>query len=49
MEASEAWLQDRDVPKLNLMVRTVNAKPQASYDALGMRSTKCLRGQTRLS
>jgi ribosomal protein S18 acetylase RimI-like enzyme len=35
MAACESWLRERDVPKLNLMVRTANAEPQAFYHALG--------------
>jgi ribosomal protein S18 acetylase RimI-like enzyme len=35
MAACESWLRERDVPKLNLMVRRDNAEPQAFYDALG--------------
>jgi ribosomal protein S18 acetylase RimI-like enzyme len=35
MAACHAWLGERDVPKLNLMVRTANAEAQAFYDALG--------------
>jgi ribosomal protein S18 acetylase RimI-like enzyme len=35
MAACHAWLRERDVPKLNLMVRTANAEAQAFYDALG--------------
>jgi ribosomal protein S18 acetylase RimI-like enzyme len=35
MAACESWLRERGVPKLNLMVRTTNAEPQAFYDALG--------------
>src|SRR4051812_20374203 len=35
MAACEAWLRERDIPKLNLMVRSSNAEPQAFDDALG--------------
>ena len=35
MAACEAWLQDRGVPKLNLMVRGTNASTIAFYEALG--------------
>ncbi|HTU96658.1 MAG TPA: GNAT family acetyltransferase [Solirubrobacteraceae bacterium] len=35
MEACEAWLAARDVPKINLMVRTENATVLAFYAALG--------------
>lgn len=33
--AAEAWLQDRGVPKVMLMVRPENEKVRAFYDALG--------------
>jgi ribosomal protein S18 acetylase RimI-like enzyme len=35
MEASEAWFRGRDVPKINLMVRTTNTGVVAFYEALG--------------
>jgi ribosomal protein S18 acetylase RimI-like enzyme len=35
MEASERWLQERGVPKLNLMVRTTNSTAVGFYEALG--------------
>lgn len=35
LHASERWLRERDVPKLNLMVRTTNHAVLAFYDALG--------------
>ena len=35
MHASEQWLRDRDVPKINLMVRTTNRAVVAFYEALG--------------
>jgi len=35
MRAAEAWLTERDVPKLNLMVRHDNAAAIAFYTALG--------------
>ncbi len=35
MAAAEQWLRDRDVPKLNLMVRTGNPQAVAFYEALG--------------
>jgi len=35
MEASEAWLRDHGVPKVNLMVRGTNAEVIAFYEALG--------------
>ena len=35
MYASERWLRERDVPKLNLMVRTTNHAVLAFYKALG--------------
>lgn len=34
MQASEAWLRDRSVPKVNLMVRTTNSAVIAFYEAL---------------
>ncbi|WP_108662465.1 GNAT family acetyltransferase [Acuticoccus kandeliae] len=35
MVAAEAWLAERGVPKLNLMIRTENAAVAAFYEALG--------------
>lgn len=35
MAAAEAWLRERGVPKLNIMVRRENAEVRAFYDALG--------------
>jgi ribosomal protein S18 acetylase RimI-like enzyme len=35
MDACEAWLLERNVPKLNLMVRTSNASASGFYAALG--------------
>ncbi|GAC1611301.1 MAG: GNAT family acetyltransferase [Mycobacteriales bacterium] len=35
MQASETWLRDRSVPKVNLMVRTTNSAVIAFYEALG--------------
>ena len=35
MQASEQWLIQREVPKLNLMVRTTNASVIAFYETLG--------------
>ena len=35
MDASERWLIERDIPKLNLMVRSSNAAVLGFYDALG--------------
>jgi ribosomal protein S18 acetylase RimI-like enzyme len=35
MAACEAWLRDRGVPKLNLMVRGDNAEARGFYAALG--------------
>jgi ribosomal protein S18 acetylase RimI-like enzyme len=35
MEACEAWLADRDVPKVNLMVRGDNDEARGFYAALG--------------
>lgn len=35
MRASERWLIDRDVPKINLMVRTTNVDVLAFYESLG--------------
>jgi ribosomal protein S18 acetylase RimI-like enzyme len=37
MQACERWLAQRDVPKLNLMVRGDNAAANAFYAALGYR------------
>jgi ribosomal protein S18 acetylase RimI-like enzyme len=37
MGACEEWLRARDVPKLNLMVRTDNAATLGFYDAIGYR------------
>jgi ribosomal protein S18 acetylase RimI-like enzyme len=35
MHASERWLQERGVPKVNLMVRTTNKAVVAFYESLG--------------
>ncbi len=35
MHASELWLQERGVPKVNLMVRTTNKAVVAFYESLG--------------
>jgi ribosomal protein S18 acetylase RimI-like enzyme len=35
MQASERWLQERGVPKVNLMVRTTNQAVVAFYASLG--------------
>ncbi len=35
MLASEQWLVQRNVPKVNLMVRTTNAAVVAFYEELG--------------
>jgi ribosomal protein S18 acetylase RimI-like enzyme len=35
MNASERWLMQRKVPKINLMVRTTNAAVVAFYECLG--------------
>jgi ribosomal protein S18 acetylase RimI-like enzyme len=35
MHASERWLWERSVPKINLMVRTTNAAVLAFYESLG--------------
>lgn len=35
MDAAEAWLRERGVWKLNLMVRETNAKVHGFYEALG--------------
>jgi len=35
MDAAEAWLKDRDVWKLNLMVRESNLQVLGFYDAIG--------------
>ncbi len=35
MHASESWLRERGVPKLNLMVRTTNTDVIAFYEGLG--------------
>lgn len=35
MHASEEWLRERRVPKVNLMVRTTNSAVIAFYEALG--------------
>jgi ribosomal protein S18 acetylase RimI-like enzyme len=36
MAAAEAWLRDRGVPKLQLMVRTSNDEALGFYEALGL-------------
>jgi ribosomal protein S18 acetylase RimI-like enzyme len=35
MQASERWLRERGIPKVNLMVRTTNHAVLAFYEALG--------------
>ena len=35
MRASEQWLSEREVPKVNLMVRTGNEDVIAFYESLG--------------
>jgi ribosomal protein S18 acetylase RimI-like enzyme len=35
MRACEAWLQERGVPKLNVMIRGDNADARGFYTALG--------------
>jgi ribosomal protein S18 acetylase RimI-like enzyme len=35
VEAAERWLEDRGVWKINLLVRTENAKVRAFYESLG--------------
>ena len=35
MQASETWLRDRSVPKVNLMVRSTNSDVIAFYETLG--------------
>jgi ribosomal protein S18 acetylase RimI-like enzyme len=37
MRACEAWLRERDVPKLQLMIRGDNASARAFYSAIGYR------------
>lgn len=36
MDAAEAWLRERDAPKLQLMVRASNAEALGFYEALGL-------------
>ncbi len=36
MAAAEDWLRERDVPKIQLMVRDGNAEALAFYDSLGL-------------
>lgn len=36
MAAAEAWLRERNAPKLQLMVRTTNAEALGFYEALGL-------------
>ena len=36
MDAAEAWLRERSVPKLQLMVRTSNEEALGFYEALGL-------------
>lgn len=38
MTASEAWLRERTVPKLNLMVRSTNVAVVSFYEAMGYES-----------
>ncbi len=40
MQASEQWLVVRDVPKINLMVRTTNVAVLAFYESLGYEDGK---------
>jgi ribosomal protein S18 acetylase RimI-like enzyme len=40
MEAAEAWLRARDVPKIQLMVRDDNESALAFYEALGLARQK---------
>ncbi len=35
MHASERWLRERGIPKVQLMVRTTNTEVVAFYEALG--------------
>jgi ribosomal protein S18 acetylase RimI-like enzyme len=42
MNASERWLKQRDVPKINLMVRTTNAAVVAFYESLGYQDGEVL-------
>ncbi len=39
VEAAEAWVRDRGIPKINLLVRKENAGVLAFYEALGWRDT----------
>lgn len=39
VEAAEAWVRARGVPKINLLVRKENAGVLAFYEALGWRDT----------
>jgi ribosomal protein S18 acetylase RimI-like enzyme len=42
MNASERWLMQRKVPKINLMVRTTNTSVVAFYEALGYEDVEVL-------
>ncbi len=49
MRASEAWLAERDVPKLNLMVRSSNTEVQRFYGNLGYIDDEVIVLSRRLS
>lgn len=42
MNASERWLMQRKVPKINLMVRTTNTSVVAFYESLGYKDGEVL-------
>jgi GNAT superfamily N-acetyltransferase len=49
MEAAEAWLRQRDVPKLNLMIRTDNRSVEAFYRAIGYAADEVVVYSRRLT
>ncbi len=42
MGACEAWVRDRGIPKIQLMVRTTNAQAAEFYRTLGYQDSECL-------
>lgn len=42
MEAAEAWLRERDVPKIQFMVRASNTAVLGFYDSLGYADQECV-------
>lgn len=42
VRACEAWVRERDIPKIQLMVRATNRGTIAFYEALGYADAECL-------